>query len=318
MNKQASYTSASVFPAKLLQSSDVVVDNLLVPVHIQMNPTNRCNLNCPWCSCANRDSGLEQGWHEIKDMLTMFSELGTKAVTITGGGEPLMHPHINGVIDKCHTLGIKVGLVTNGTMFKRLDTGNITWSRISFSDTRDDLESFCKSVKAAALRFPNVDWAISYVVSRTPDIPKIEKVIALADELKFTHVRLVSDLLDLKHIPDLDLLKANLAGKPGEELIVYQGRKDFTNGVPFCLISLIKPLISADGGLYPCCGSQYAMATSALDYEKAMRMGHWSDWPNIMRTQRHFDGSACVKCYYGNYNEALALMTSTLDHKDFV
>ena len=88
-NRVESYTAASVYPVKVLQSADAVDwRRCVMPIHVQLNPTNACNLECEFCSCSARDKKIRLPFDLIKDMMVMFKRLGMKAVTITGGGEP--------------------------------------------------------------------------------------------------------------------------------------------------------------------------------------------------------------------------------------
>jgi len=60
---KTSFTAADSMPLKVLLDKDLVHhahhDNRLTPVHIQFLPTNKCNMNCDFCSCAERDQNLE-------------------------------------------------------------------------------------------------------------------------------------------------------------------------------------------------------------------------------------------------------------------
>ena len=132
----ASYTSADVIPPKLLLNEGV---NQLQPIHVQWIPTNQCNLHCTYCSCSQRDRSLEMNFARAQAVIQELSGLGCRAVTITGGGEPLCYDYISKTIQCFHQNGIAVGLVTNGTLLNRLDRdilSLITWCRISSSDDR--------------------------------------------------------------------------------------------------------------------------------------------------------------------------------------
>lgn len=314
-----SYTSASILPAKVLQNQNILDwHNRIRPIHIQLNPTNRCMLNCEYCSCSNRDKTAELPIADVREMLYMFAGLGAQSVTITGGGEPLLHPAINDMIDICKSLGILVGLVSNAIAIKDLQTTNVDWARISFADDRDASDEFFHNLSHTVVSMPHIAWAFSYVIGRSPDFDKLKLILSFADTHKFTHVRLVSDLLDLSHVPQMMDIKAALTDMPGEHLVIYQGRKKFTVGTKRCLISLLKPLVSATGHLFPCCGAQYAIENPARDYESALQMGHWRDFSEIFAQQQHFDGSICAKCYYQDYNTVLDLITAPLQHREFV
>ena len=258
INKTSSYTSANIFPVKLLKSKEIP-DRFgkISPIHIQLNPTNVCNLNCSFCSCSNRDKKIELKYEYLQGIMKDAALLGCRAITITGGGEPLLYSKINELIHFLHSLDIQIGLVTNGTMFEKLgfeSIQKIRWIRISHTDIRAFDFKYKGYLTKYMFNTEMVDWAFSYVISDKPNLGNIIQVVNYANTKQFTHVRIVSDLLDLKHMPDMDLIKESLnyAGI-SDDLVIYQGRKEFVKGRKKCLISLLKPVISADAKLYPCC-----------------------------------------------------------------
>jgi organic radical activating enzyme len=325
-NRIASYTAASVFPAKILVNQElmreITEEKKIPPIHVQLNPTNRCNMNCPFCSCSARDKRLELSYDEIIDIMIKTRRAGCKSVTITGGGEPLMHPRIFDIIREIKDMGMEIGLVTNGLLLGEVPMetfSRMTWIRISSGDHRSFRDRYQQSIKNAVERGRNVDWSFSHVVARKPNYETIGGIIRFANENAFTHVRLVSDLLDLEASRDMESIRHKLRQKGiDDKLVIYQGRKSYTHGSPKCLISLLKPVVGADGYLYPCCGTQYALETPGRDYEKTMRMGPARDIDKLYEMQKCFDGSVCVRCYYSDYNKALEILLSDIKHKVFV
>jgi len=313
-----SYSVAGLFPAKLLQG-ETLRKGRIVPRHVQIYLTNACNLDCSFCSCADRKLTERIPPDEIEKILPMLASLGTEAITLSGGGEPSLHPAFNRVIDLAHAHGIRVGLVSHGgLLWKRLESKNLTWARISRSDVMDQSGDYFSNLSGVVRKFSNTDWAFSYVLMSEPIWDKMREAVRFAGEHGFKHVRIVSDLLDLPNVPSMDEVKFQLAGVPGEEIVIYQGRKGYTVGREKCLISLLKPVIAADGRLFPCCGAQYALPESKRDTVDEMCMGRWEDMPRIWGDQANFNGSACVRCYYDGYNQALDYMTMPLAHKEFV
>jgi len=321
-----SYSAASVFPVKLLKLDILSQDNKILPIHIQLNPTNVCNFNCTFCSCANRDKTVMMSLEDITDIMTKARQCGTLSVTITGGGESLSHPKINEIILLMKKLDIKVGIATNGSLLGNLNQeclDYITWIRISVSDQIQkqlstiglSLDDWLFIIRKTVIAARNIDWAFSYVLSSKPDYNLLQHIIDFSNELNFTHIRIVSDLFDLDNVPNMDIVKANLKE---DELVIYQGRKDHTTGSKKCLLSLLKPVIGADGKIYPCCGTQYALKNPGKDYEKTMCMGDAKDIDKIYLEQKFFDGSICSKCYYSQYNNALEIITSKIKHGEFV
>jgi organic radical activating enzyme len=328
-NRISSFTSASSFPIKILQNNELmyslIVDGKVIPYHVQLNPTNVCNFNCNFCSCKNREKSEKINRDDLIDFIDNLSELGTKAITITGGGEPTFYPFLEEIIEYCEMKDIEVGLVTNGSNLSSVTEktfNNITWCRISCSDvlpSQVNMEQWYKTIEKAVVKNLYIDWAFSYVISSKPNYLILGNILDFANNHNFTHVRIVSDILDVENTPDMNTVKHNVKELGvNDSLAIYQGRKNFTHGAKVCYISLLKPVIGANGGIYPCCGTQYALDNPSLDYEKTMQMGTMEDLPDLIDEQKFFDGSKCVKCYYNEYNELIKQIVEKTLHKRFI
>jgi len=314
MKKLHSYTAADQFPLKLAQDyrtiESIVEKQFIPPVHVQLCPTNKCTRQCRFCSCSDRDKSLELPFKAILRIMQEFKKLGCRSVTITGGGEPLLHPSIADIIYSLSEMGISIGLVTNGDVIDRLralDWANVLWCRISCSDEVEFSDSWWSKVERAIKQAPGVDWAFSYVVKRDHKPENLKKYVQKAKEYNFTHVRVVSNLLDIENVPIVE--------EPKDPIVLFQNRKTPRPGTKRCWISLLKPVVAADGFLYPCCGIQYAGLSSVKDYSLEARMNlHIKHWIN----QEPFDGSKCRYCYYTDYNNFLDGLRKELDHRDHV
>jgi len=324
MNRETSYTAASSLPLKIILDQELVEsiqkDKRILPRHIQLNPENKCTQNCSWCSCSNRDKTLEIPYETVVDVMKKFKSLGTKGCTITGGGEFLQHPRANDIIRGIYDLGIEIGLVTNADLIEKLkesDLEKITWMRISLGDgrklNRDYWENLTKTVEKG-----KVDFSFSYVVaSPTPDYKLINNIVEFANWYDFTHIRLVNDIFNAEKLNVMEDIKMYLKNeKIDDSKVIYQDRGAWTRGTKKCLISLLKPVVTADGKLAACCGDQYKDKPPAKDY-----VGDWGTLRNIdeiWQEQKFYDGSKCVKCYYENYNVLLSTLLEEVKHKEFV
>lgn len=323
-NRIFSYTAANALPIKIFKNIEVVYGlnrGQIRPYHVQLIPTNRCNLNCSFCSCKNRSKSDELSIEQITALLQELYAFGCRAITITGGGEPLLHPRINDIIEMCGALGIKIGLVTNGvalTNLHRKAAHRLTWCRISCSDELKLSAARQLIISDAVDHSPAVDWAFSYVVGEKFDPDNLAEYIAFANKKKFSHVRVVSDLIDLDNCPEMEQIKAKVKELVDDSLVIYQGRKNYQAGHKDCYISLLKPVIGADGYIYPCCGAQYAHQEQTLDLSHDMRMGHIKDIRSIYFDQKVFNGSKCFRCYYRLYNDMLGNMIDKTKHVEFV
>ena len=314
MDNKLSFTSADTIPFKLLLNDGV---KRLDPIHAQWLPTNRCNLNCSFCSCSERDKSREMEYARAQVVIQDLAELGCKSVTITGGGEPLCYERLPEMIEYFRENGILVGLVTNGTLLERLDQKTldlITWCRISSSDDRALTSKYRQTLEGAVGRGPNVDWAFSHVVTSAPNHQTIRDVVEFANEHRqFTHVRLVADIPNANHT-DLGEVSERLQGI--DSLVIYQPRKDPVKSTT-CMIGYIKPVISPDFKVYLCCGVQYAPETPSRDLPDSLSIGSAFNLKNIYRNKKVFRVD-CARCYYESYNAALRPLLTGMYHEEFV
>ena len=78
----------------------------------------RCNASCTFCITRYRQ---ESGWGETLNLssLDQIKNLDIEKIEITGGGEPLLHPQINEIIQKsCDKVFTQ--LYTNGKLLNKL------------------------------------------------------------------------------------------------------------------------------------------------------------------------------------------------------
>jgi len=334
MSIRIAYSAADVYPLKLMIHHKLLLstklDKRVPPLHVQLNPTNLCNFNCSFCSCGARDRTLEMPFHEIKFTMRTLHALGCEAATITGGGEPLLYRDFSRMMQELNSLEIESGLVTNGSCFSHVDEkalDGLTWCRISASDILQEqlnrvgsnLDAWLKKIEEMATNH-HLDWAFSYVVTQQTNPSLISKLVSFANEHKFTHVRLVNNILESdKQAAKMSEIQSWLQQEDVNDFLVnYQSRSSWVHGSNPCYISLLKPVIGADGFIYPCCGTQYALAEPSRDYERSMRMAHVKDLERLYDRQLFFDGSRCVKCYYPKYNEVLGVMLNGIEHAKFV
>ena len=322
---KTSFTAADSIPLKVLLDKELIHQahhyNRLIPVHIQFLPTNRCNMKCEFCSCSERDQNLEIDFNLASLIISECRKAGTKAVTITGGGEPLLYPYFSELVDCFIENKIKIGLVTNGLLLhkvpkKTLD--KITWCRISNDDNRLFEGTYREHLASAIKTSPKVDWAFSHVVSSTPNLDEISRIIEFANAHSFTHIRLVADLFQPEDV-NMDSLREKLRSKGVVDAkVVYQGRKAFERGGD-CYIGYLKPLIGPDAKIYACCGVQYAFEVPSKDLPQELCLGDALQINTIIeKSNVPLDGSRCVKCYYMNYNTLLRGMLMSVVHKEFV
>ncbi|GFK94958.1 GTP 3',8-cyclase 1 [Fundidesulfovibrio magnetotacticus] len=115
----------------------------LPPLHVRLKPINACNHRCSYC-CYRSDSLFLGELLSEKDsiprakMLEMAAdmiEVGVRAVTFTGGGEPLIYPHFAEAASRLLEGGVKVATLTNGSALRGeaadVLAAGASWVRVS-------------------------------------------------------------------------------------------------------------------------------------------------------------------------------------------
>jgi MoaA/NifB/PqqE/SkfB family radical SAM enzyme len=112
------------------------------PIFMEVGLTNRCNMACYWCITENgRDNkfGAHIEIEPLKRYLKDFAELGGKAITYAGQGEPTFYPDFEEAVLSAREVGLQLGLMTNAVYkrkYNKLIGENFEWIRISL-DTLD-------------------------------------------------------------------------------------------------------------------------------------------------------------------------------------
>src|SRR5947209_12982637 len=119
------------------------------PLLAHIIPMRRCNLACTYCNEFD-DFSKPVAIDEMYRRIDKLGSLGTAVVTISGG-EPLMHPELDDVIQRIRRNGMIAGLITNGYLLvadriQRLNRAGLEWLQISIDNVTPD-EVSKKSLK---------------------------------------------------------------------------------------------------------------------------------------------------------------------------
>ncbi len=133
------------------------------PFLVHIIPMRRCNLDCGYCNEYD-DVSKPVPLEEMKRRLDLLADMGTSMITISGG-EPLMHPELEEVIQHMRTRGIYAGMITNGFLLSKerigkLNDAGLEFLQISIDNVTPD-EVSKKSLKTLDTR---LEWLAQYAV----------------------------------------------------------------------------------------------------------------------------------------------------------
>lgn len=127
------------------------------PLYIRLKPTNICNHHCAYCTYGsggttqkteNRDEIDHRDsipWEKLQEILHDMGAMGVKALTFSGGGEPLCYPHITEAAQLASDEGLELSLITNGQLLSdgRAEAFRTAkWVRVSFDSPVQ--ETYCR------------------------------------------------------------------------------------------------------------------------------------------------------------------------------
>lgn len=290
-----SYSDLKIFhhPQKLMDLKD---KKITAPVYVRIKPTNKCNHRCFYCSYdfsaweTQVRSGVnktdELSWDTLKRTLNQFGELGIKAVTYSGGGEPLVYPEINKAMNLTLKNGIDLSIITNGQLLNGESAKILSkakWVRISldscnanlFEETRRISSNKFNELKQNIQDFVKIkdsicELGINCVVHHKNkdyilDMAKFAKDIGV-DHIKFA-ARIIDDVMEYhksfkdKVICDIEKAKEKFNDISFRVIDRYSdhfnGNTTFIRPYSKCYIMQIVPAIAANGGVYCCHDTAY-------------------------------------------------------------
>lgn len=124
------------------------------PVSVELDLTNHCNLDCPYCTNAQYISSCKASLKApiAEQVLRALAAMGTRSVTFTGGGEPTLHPQLEALLLLAHRLGLETALITNGLRAVASETVVRTCKWVRFSVDAYNRASYCLSKKTDGFR----------------------------------------------------------------------------------------------------------------------------------------------------------------------
>ena len=265
------------------------------PVHLRLKPINRCNHNCHYC--AYRASQLQLGQdmrltdsiprNKMLEICHDIVAMGVKAVTYSGGGEPLLYPYLLEASRILREGGARVACLTNGALLAGeiadYFAHNATWVRVSmdgwddasyrryrgvqdgeFSRIMGNLEAFAKRGGACVL-------GVSYIVD-SQNWTHIQDMLRRYKDAGVRSVKISACIVSNSGVEN------NKCHAPHFEAvydIVQQAMQDmadcnfeimdawhtleehFVKQYEWCPFSQVLAVIGADLGVYPCQDKAY-------------------------------------------------------------
>lgn len=221
----------------------------IISTHV--SPTGVCNLKCSYCSISSRDPHNTIPLETIKDYITKLKSRGLKAVILTGGGEPTLHPQFNEMVKWIHDdQGLDISLITNGTRTDKVDKDvwkMFSWVRVSLNF----IEDWKNKIKLPEIN-GDLGCSLIYTGQSLEQMQEIQKFIE-GKNVKYVRVQpdIVQeyDQLVKDHIALNEILPKLNDSRFFHQLKLYQKPETHV-----CHQAYFRPYLSEVGGgtVFPC------------------------------------------------------------------
>jgi len=186
---------------------------LLAPVHIRIKPINRCNHACWYC--AYRSDSLQLGNRmdlqdripedKMAEIIDDIIAMQVKAVTFSGGGEPMLYKGLPAIVERLGRAKVKVASLTNGSNLQGDMADSFAewgaWVRVSLDGWDDASYAAARSIapgsftrlianmRAFARRNSACVLGVSFIIGRDNHAHIVE-ICRLLKQVGVNHVKL--------------------------------------------------------------------------------------------------------------------------------
>ena len=342
MEKATPYSNLKIF-AHAQALNEIGEDKRTAPIYIRIKPTNYCNHKCYYCSYADHELGLRDSvnrqdqipWNKMQEIVSDMADMGVKAVTFSGGGEPLVYPYIVETMEKVLNAGIDLSIITNGQLLngERAEIlSNAKWVRVSFDSAvaetyskvrRLPLEAFgevCNNIRSfSKIKQKNCELGINFVINHE-NYDQIYDMAEMVRELGANHIkytaRVTKDLYayhePFKHNAIEQIHKAKTGLEDDNFRVINKYEGDFDSALLFhrcydkCYINRIFTVIAADSKVYFCHDKAYVKAGVVGDLQNQSFKDLWFSEETVRRYREFSPQKECNHhCVYDDRNELL-------------
>ncbi len=356
MEKATPYSNLKIF-AHAQAIKDIGEGKRIAPIYVRIKPTNYCNHKCYYCSYADSALGLrdsvnrqdqiprEKMWEIIEDM----KDIGVKAVTFSGGGEPLVYPYIAQAMQKILDAKIDLSIITNGQLLKdecARVLSKAKWVRVSFDSANAQtyskvrqlpesaFEEVCNNIRRfSEIKEKDCELGINFVVNHE-NADQVYDMAKMVKKLGVNHIkyaaRVTKDLFDYHEpfkqsvIEQLRRAKEELGSETFKVIDKYEG--DFDSALLFhrcyekCYINQIFTVIAADSKVYFCHDKAYVKSGIVGDLANRSFKDLWFSEEVTKRYQEFDPRKECDHhCVYDDRNVLLNMFyTLNQNHINFI
>ncbi len=310
------YTPFKIFHyQQKLDSLPRSVEQIEPPVHVRIKPTNVCAHDCWYC--AYRVDNLQLGEdmvvrdkipeEKMMEIVEDLSEMGVKAVTFSGGGDPFYYKPLLNTIKRLADASIHFASLTNGVRLKgelsEFFAHHGSWLRISIDGWDDPSYAKYRGVKEGEYSklIENLRnfkghggdcfLGISMIVDKDNAAHVYDAAMRLydagVDSIKVSPCIVSNDGRENNryHQPFFEQVKGQIArlrdqvADSGRELEIFDAYHEldekFTKEYDWCPYIQILPIIGADLNIYSCQDKAYNLNSGLLGSIREQRFSEF-------------------------------------------
>lgn len=344
-------------PYKILNHFDklkkIAAGQNVFPVTVEIDPSNRCNHRCQWCVSAESHTGEKMHFDRFSRLAGELKKLGTESIVLKGGGEPTLHPRINDMLYAAREAGLRVGMITNGSMpfadTRRALLECADWVRISIdaanADTHHqihgsaDFGKILDHISDLAANAGRTMIGMNFVAEQR-NHDQILEFARLAERLGVTYVT-IRCVFDSSHplTPQMRRIMRDQAAAAarlshdGFRVLLGNFTDDYLDAdhdQPFpyrkCLGPNLVGIIGADGEVYACCFLRGNKQFSFGNVQDQTFEQIWNGQKRVDVMEAIYRGECGHVCMggmtanrYNVYNQILNYLTlENKEHTEFV
>lgn len=356
MEKYSPYSDLKVF-YHTDRINGMIRGDRVAPVYVRIKPTNICNQNCFYCGYANNrvfenrevDRRESIPWEILKRTISELAEMNVKALTFSGGGDPLIYHSIEQALELVHYLGIDYSMITNGQALE----GNVVdylkyakWVRVSLDASDQKTYEKIRGIKTFDKVITNIgDFArqksddcilgINCVISKQNaqeifEICKLVKSLGV-DNIKLDCIRVkTEDMADYHENIKNDVCQQIAQAKGMLEDETFKIVDKYSNDIELdsiyekkytkCYMQNLFTVIAADSKVYRCHQRAYMKSGEIGDLAKSSFKEIWYSQETINNANNFKPQEECgFRCAFDGRNELLSeFMNMDRNHVNFV
>lgn len=328
----------------------------VVPIYVRIKPTNICNQKCHYCVYADNkvfdsrvvDHRESIPWIIMQKTLNELRNLGTKAITFSGGGDPLCYKYILDTFELVKKIGFDCSIITNGQAL----CGDVVdyikdfkWIRISFDSACAETYKAIRSVNTyervlsnmsnfSQIKSKDCTFGINCVVTKN-NADEIYNICKLVKDIGVDNIKVSPALVkedeyvyhnEIKKKVCEQLARAKSELASDRFAIVDKYTNDLTLSDHFeksynrCWIQELFTVIAADSKIYRCHQRAYMDEGYIGDLRKDTFTNIWFS-NQVAENVKNFDAKKYCdfRCAFEERNILLNdFMNQDLNHINFI